>query len=185
MFLAACSSNGGGGSSAGGAGAPGSGGSTSSTGGSGGGTEADAGLTNDCSGQLSGPIVGTIDFCVYTTSIETNPSTGAVVKVTHGFVAEAGDNQVTVVFSFKQEPPTAGTYDSANLADYQATVGLLLYGASFDARFPSQTEGSMTLNLSAVNGSTLTGTLDAEMPPQIATLTDAGPGSAILHLAFP
>jgi hypothetical protein len=180
MFLAACSSNGGSGSSAGGAGAPGFDGSTSSTGGSGGGTEDDAtvGRLQDCSGQLSGPIVATIGRCSQTTSVNTDATTGMVVSVTHGFIAYAGQLQVAAVFSFKQEPPSAGTYDGSDLAEYEATVGAILYGA------PSP-GGSLTLNLSGVNGSKLTGTLDAVMPPVNAIFTDAGPGNEILHLAFP
>jgi hypothetical protein len=131
----------------------------------------------DCRGTLSGAVTGTFSRCAQTSVTET-PSG----KVSHGFVGLVGDHQVTIVFGFETEPPAAGTYDWMNLTDYQATVGLLGWGASWDAQYDDVPDGDFALYLSGGSGARLEGTLEAVAVPVLA---DVSTGNVDIELTFP
>jgi hypothetical protein len=132
---------------------------------------------DDCTGTVSGVVVGTIEHCTQTMVTET-PSG----RVTHGFVGLVGEQQITITFGFESDPPEAGTYDSTNLTDYQVAVGFLGWAASWDAKYDDAPDGNMTLHLSGGQGARLVGSVDAVCPPVLA---DESSGNVTVALRFP
>jgi hypothetical protein len=131
----------------------------------------------DCRGTLSGAVTGTLELCVQTSVTETPSGT-----VSHGFIGLVGDHQVTVIFGFETEPPAPGTYDWTNLTDYQATVGLVSWAASWDAQYDDVPEGDLVMELTGGSGSRLEGTLEATAVPVLADLSS---GDVNIELTFP
>jgi hypothetical protein len=131
----------------------------------------------DCRGTLSGALTGALSHCSQTSVTESPSGT-----VTHGFVGLVGDDQITIVFGFETEPPAPGTYDWMNLTDYQATVGLLGWSASWDAQYDDVPDGDFVLHLTGGSGARLEGTLEAVAIPVLA---DESTGNLHIELTFP
>ncbi|MBN2196258.1 MAG: hypothetical protein JW751_25820 [Polyangiaceae bacterium] len=128
-------------------------------------------VQDDCRLSLGGAVTGGIE-CTQAASIDTSSG-----EIAYGVVgANETGNQVTANFIFLEGtvPPEPGTYGMEDFEDVSVT---LVTFANFGAMYEEQT---VTLTLTAVDGTSLDGTLDAVL---VSMLDGAAP-TVTVHAEF-